>query len=234
MAVFYGLFAEGRWEDRRQANVIDGAAHYYRAYETADGRSTSRSVRWSRSSTRSCARSRRRGPTGGHAEAWAADGKTIAARFRRKSRANGSRSSSRRVVCRALGSPRRRIIRRTLPDDRSWTSTVRCSRTCSVLADRPAGPWCAGAPRRPHPCRARGAGSRRRRSRRPRRRRCRPAELVSSVGSRYAVCASVRRAGAPSPPMSCSRGEAGILAPSASMTPPWTQRAWRKRLASST
>ena len=30
MTVFYGLFAEGRWEDRRQANVIDGAAHYYR------------------------------------------------------------------------------------------------------------------------------------------------------------------------------------------------------------
>jgi len=37
MAVFYGLLAEGRWEDRRGANVLDGAAHYYRAYETADG-----------------------------------------------------------------------------------------------------------------------------------------------------------------------------------------------------
>ena len=38
MAVFYGLFAEGRWEDRRHANVLDGAAHYYRTYETADGK----------------------------------------------------------------------------------------------------------------------------------------------------------------------------------------------------
>jgi len=38
MAVFYGLFAEGRWEDRRHANLLDGAAHYYRTYETADGK----------------------------------------------------------------------------------------------------------------------------------------------------------------------------------------------------
>ena len=29
MAVFYGLFA-GRWQDRRHANLLDGAAHYYR------------------------------------------------------------------------------------------------------------------------------------------------------------------------------------------------------------
>ena len=38
MTVFYGMLADGRWEDRRQANVVDGAAHYYRTYETADGK----------------------------------------------------------------------------------------------------------------------------------------------------------------------------------------------------
>jgi alpha-methylacyl-CoA racemase len=38
MAVFYGMLAQGTWEDRRQANTVDGAAHFYRTYETADGK----------------------------------------------------------------------------------------------------------------------------------------------------------------------------------------------------
>jgi alpha-methylacyl-CoA racemase len=35
-AMFHGLLATGHWTDRRQANLLDGAAPYYRAYRTAD------------------------------------------------------------------------------------------------------------------------------------------------------------------------------------------------------
>jgi alpha-methylacyl-CoA racemase len=37
MAPFYGMFAKGSWLDHREDNVLDGGAHYYRAYECADG-----------------------------------------------------------------------------------------------------------------------------------------------------------------------------------------------------
>lgn len=37
MAAFYGMLAQGSWRDHRQTNVVDGAAHYYRTYRTADG-----------------------------------------------------------------------------------------------------------------------------------------------------------------------------------------------------
>ncbi|MGH3675467.1 MAG: CaiB/BaiF CoA transferase family protein, partial [Mycobacterium sp.] len=36
MAPYYGMVAAGTWRDRRHANVLDGAAHYYGVYETAD------------------------------------------------------------------------------------------------------------------------------------------------------------------------------------------------------
>ena len=38
MAVFYGLKASGFWKDERGANLLDGAAHFYDTYETADGK----------------------------------------------------------------------------------------------------------------------------------------------------------------------------------------------------
>jgi alpha-methylacyl-CoA racemase len=38
MAMFFGFRAAGRWTDERGANALDGAAHYYNAYETADGK----------------------------------------------------------------------------------------------------------------------------------------------------------------------------------------------------
>jgi alpha-methylacyl-CoA racemase len=37
-AMTYTLFAEGMWVDEREANVLDGAAHFYGAFETADGK----------------------------------------------------------------------------------------------------------------------------------------------------------------------------------------------------
>lgn len=37
MAMFCELAASGRWSDRREANLLDGGAHFYGAYECADG-----------------------------------------------------------------------------------------------------------------------------------------------------------------------------------------------------
>jgi alpha-methylacyl-CoA racemase len=37
MAHMYGWFADGRWRDEREANVIDGGSHFYNAYRCADG-----------------------------------------------------------------------------------------------------------------------------------------------------------------------------------------------------
>ena len=38
LSMFHGFQAEGRWQDRREANLLDGAAPFYRCYECADGR----------------------------------------------------------------------------------------------------------------------------------------------------------------------------------------------------
>ncbi|MES2631322.1 MAG: CaiB/BaiF CoA-transferase family protein [Pseudomonadota bacterium] len=38
MAAQYGLMAKGLWNDGRESNFLDGAAHFYGTYECADGR----------------------------------------------------------------------------------------------------------------------------------------------------------------------------------------------------
>ncbi|MEX3791093.1 CaiB/BaiF CoA transferase family protein [Paraburkholderia sp. BR14374] len=38
MAAFYGLRAQGRWQEQRAANLIDGGAPFYDTYRCADGR----------------------------------------------------------------------------------------------------------------------------------------------------------------------------------------------------
>jgi crotonobetaine/carnitine-CoA ligase len=38
MGMIYGDFADGRWVDARESNVIDGAAPFYNVYECADGK----------------------------------------------------------------------------------------------------------------------------------------------------------------------------------------------------
>lgn len=38
MAMIYSLQAQGAWKDARGANFVDSGAHYYDAYETADGK----------------------------------------------------------------------------------------------------------------------------------------------------------------------------------------------------
>ncbi|MGP3916306.1 CaiB/BaiF CoA transferase family protein [Nonomuraea sp. 10N515B] len=37
MAMFHPLIANGSWSERRGTNVLDGGAHFYNVYETADG-----------------------------------------------------------------------------------------------------------------------------------------------------------------------------------------------------
>lgn len=41
MTMMYGMAAAGSWDDRRSANLVDGGAHFYDTYETADGRHVS-------------------------------------------------------------------------------------------------------------------------------------------------------------------------------------------------
>ncbi|MBS1889167.1 MAG: CoA transferase [Actinobacteria bacterium] len=36
--MFYGLTQTGHWQEERGANLLDGGAHFYRTYETADGK----------------------------------------------------------------------------------------------------------------------------------------------------------------------------------------------------
>jgi len=38
MTMFYGMLDDGVWRDEREANLIDGAAPFYRSYETSDGK----------------------------------------------------------------------------------------------------------------------------------------------------------------------------------------------------
>lgn len=38
MAMFYGFMGSGMWQDKRNANLLDGGAHFYDTYETSDGK----------------------------------------------------------------------------------------------------------------------------------------------------------------------------------------------------
>jgi alpha-methylacyl-CoA racemase len=38
MHMMYAMQAQGRWRDERGVNILDGAAHFYDTYETADGK----------------------------------------------------------------------------------------------------------------------------------------------------------------------------------------------------
>jgi len=87
MTVFYGLFGEGRWEDRRHANMIDGAAHYYRTYDTADGEHFAVGAMEPQFYAELCTRLGVDVPQEDTLEAWSAHGDVMAARFLEKTRA---------------------------------------------------------------------------------------------------------------------------------------------------
>ncbi len=91
MTPFYGLLAEGRWEDRRCANVLDGAAHYYRAYETSDGGHIAVGAMEPRFYDELTRRMAVDVPQGDSAETWAAHAEVMAERFREKTRVEWER-----------------------------------------------------------------------------------------------------------------------------------------------
>ncbi|MFD1613302.1 CaiB/BaiF CoA transferase family protein [Sphingomonas tabacisoli] len=38
LSMFHAFIADNQWQDRREANLLDGGAHFYRCYECADGK----------------------------------------------------------------------------------------------------------------------------------------------------------------------------------------------------
>jgi alpha-methylacyl-CoA racemase len=92
MAPYYGMVPEGQWRDVRFDNVLDGAAHYYGAYETADGKHVAVGAMEPKFYAELC---ERLGVTVPHDEnkpsAWAVHRSTLAARFREKTRAEWER-----------------------------------------------------------------------------------------------------------------------------------------------
>jgi alpha-methylacyl-CoA racemase len=88
MAVFYGMLAQGSWQDRRQANHVDGAAHFYRTYETADGQHFAVGALEPQFYAELCNRLGVTPPQDyDEPGAWAAHGEVMARRFREKTRA---------------------------------------------------------------------------------------------------------------------------------------------------
>jgi alpha-methylacyl-CoA racemase len=87
MTVFYGMLADGRWTDQRQSNVVDGAAHYYRTYETADGGHFAVGALEPQFYAELCERLGVTVPQDETPEAWEAHGRTMAVRFREMTRA---------------------------------------------------------------------------------------------------------------------------------------------------
>jgi crotonobetainyl-CoA:carnitine CoA-transferase CaiB-like acyl-CoA transferase len=127
MAPYYGMVAAGTWRDQRHANVLDGAAHYYGVYETADDKHVAVGAMEPQFYAELCERlgvdvpqdeeNRRRG--------W-----RIARRWRRgfaRRRApSGNNSSAHQGAAPHpySASPKRRVTRPTSPVARSSTSTV--------------------------------------------------------------------------------------------------------------
>jgi alpha-methylacyl-CoA racemase len=87
MTVFHSMLADGRWEDRRSANVVDGAAHYYRTYETADGGHFAVGALEPKFYAELCELLGLDLPQGEDEESWAVHGRAMAARFKERSRA---------------------------------------------------------------------------------------------------------------------------------------------------
>ncbi|MGZ6777711.1 MAG: CaiB/BaiF CoA transferase family protein [Mycobacterium sp.] len=88
MAPYYGMVAAGTWRDRRHANVLDGAAHYYGVYETADGKHVAVGAMEPKFYAELCRRLDVDVPQDADEQtAWSAHREVLATRFREKSRA---------------------------------------------------------------------------------------------------------------------------------------------------
>ncbi len=100
MAPYYGMVAAGTWQDHRHANVLDGAAHYYGVYETADGRHVAVGAMEHRFYAELCERLGIDVPQDENEPAtWAAHRAVLAARFREKTRAEWEQQLSSPGCC---------------------------------------------------------------------------------------------------------------------------------------
>ncbi len=87
LAPYFGMVPAGTWRDQRQSNLLDGAAHFYGVYATADGGHIAVGAMEPKFYAELCDRL---GVNVPHAAdepaAWAAHRETLAARFAEKSR----------------------------------------------------------------------------------------------------------------------------------------------------
>lgn len=87
MAPYFGMVPAGTWSDRRHANLLDGAAHFYGVYETADAKHMAVGALESRFYAELCERLGVDVPHDANdPAAWAEHRETFAARFREKTR----------------------------------------------------------------------------------------------------------------------------------------------------
>ena len=102
MTPYYGMVAAGTWRDHRHANVLDGAAHYYGVYETADDKHVAVGAMEPQFYAELCQRLEVEVP---HDEndptAWDAHRAVLAERFREKTRAQWERQLSSPGCCAA-------------------------------------------------------------------------------------------------------------------------------------
>ncbi|WP_407688297.1 CaiB/BaiF CoA transferase family protein [Mycobacterium sp. HUMS_1102779] len=87
LAPYFGMVPVGTWRDRRQDNLLDGAAHFYGVYPTADGRHVAVGAMEPKFYAELCDRLGVGVPHDEDAPAtWAAHRATLAARFAEKTR----------------------------------------------------------------------------------------------------------------------------------------------------
>ncbi|OBF66966.1 carnitine dehydratase [Mycobacterium sp. 852002-51971_SCH5477799-a] len=92
LAPYFGMLPAGTWRDRRHDNLLDGAAHFYGAYATADGGHIAVGAMEPKFYAELCDRLGVDVPhDDGDPTAWAAHRDVLAARFAEKSRAEWER-----------------------------------------------------------------------------------------------------------------------------------------------
>ncbi|MGB8500945.1 CaiB/BaiF CoA transferase family protein [Mycobacterium sp.] len=102
MAPYFGMVPAGTWRDHRHDNLLDGAAHFYGTYETADGKHVAVGALERQFYAELCERLGVDVPRGDDdPSAWKAHRETFAATFRQKTRDEWERELGSPGVCAA-------------------------------------------------------------------------------------------------------------------------------------
>jgi alpha-methylacyl-CoA racemase len=86
LAPYFGMVPAGTWRDHRQDNLLDGAAHFYGVYATADGRHVAVGAMEAKFYAELCDRLGVNVPHDDEPSAWAAHRAVLAARFAERTR----------------------------------------------------------------------------------------------------------------------------------------------------